>query len=470
MEKFKFETQGTNTFLVCNLTGEDIDTVSLGMITNNKIPGFAPAFYTQQDEEMLIKYNVSSHVSLSKFFSGTVTKKSLLGVLSGIVTAINSAEEYMLDLHSILLDSDYIFTDTGNSAKLICVPILDMPEQTHDYRAFFKQILFSTQFDQTEDCGYVMRIINHLNRTGTFSIEEFDRLLRELKNMTSYPGENGNSMLYQTREGTVILRKTERKAVQAPKPEPLREEPTGSADTAKEPETAPASSKNMSLFYLMQHYSKENAAQYKEQKAALKQAQKDEKQKKKKDKKEKVKKAAKTPLAMAVPDSLPSKQPGMEIPGNAKSVEPKLQKAEAPQKKEISYQKQNIEDLEKEVCLIAEDDEEKTAVLPQMAQFDPSARPYLRRAKNGEKILLKRQVFWIGKDGSSVDYFVSDNSAVSRSHAKFVIKGKDCYILDNNSTNHTYINGKMISENVEIKLKDGDTICLADEEFQFNIG
>ena len=91
---FTFETQGTNTYLVYAVDAEDtIDTMSLGMLTNNNIPGIAHAIFTQMDANKFIKYNVSAHISVKQFFSGPVNQKRLVGVFTGIVNAMLSAEE-----------------------------------------------------------------------------------------------------------------------------------------------------------------------------------------------------------------------------------------------------------------------------------------------------------------------------------------------------------------------------------------
>ena len=56
---FSFENQGTNTYLVYAVSEEDIiDSMSLGMLTNNKIPGLAQTIFTQMDAKKYIKYNV----------------------------------------------------------------------------------------------------------------------------------------------------------------------------------------------------------------------------------------------------------------------------------------------------------------------------------------------------------------------------------------------------------------------------
>ena len=76
-------------------------------------------------------------------------------------------------------------------------------------------------------------------------------------------------------------------------------------------------------------------------------------------------------------------------------------------------------------------------------------------------------MFHIGKERSYVDYCISGNPTISRSHADIINKNGQFYIVDNNSTNHTYVNGEMIPSNTEIPLSHGAKIRLSNEEFEF---
>ena len=79
MDKFTYENNGINTYLVYEIgIGDIVDSMGLGMITNNKIPGLAQTFFTQKDNGKYIKYNVSSRITLQSFFTGQVNKKRLL--------------------------------------------------------------------------------------------------------------------------------------------------------------------------------------------------------------------------------------------------------------------------------------------------------------------------------------------------------------------------------------------------------
>ena len=48
MRDLYYENQGTNTYLVYAIKEDDsVDSMSLGMLTNNKIHGLAPTLFTQ---------------------------------------------------------------------------------------------------------------------------------------------------------------------------------------------------------------------------------------------------------------------------------------------------------------------------------------------------------------------------------------------------------------------------------------
>ena len=111
----------------------------------------------------------------------------------------------------------------------------------------------------------------------------------------------------------------------------------------------------------------------------------------------------------------------------------------------------------------------ETTVLTASQNPNKMIAPHLIRKKNNEKISLNKPVFRIGKERSYVDYFVGDNTAISRSHANIITRDGEYFVVDTNSTNHTFVNGEMIQSNVETKINHGDMIRLANEDFEFRI-
>ena len=96
---------------------------------------------------------------------------------------------------------------------------------------------------------------------------------------------------------------------------------------------------------------------------------------------------------------------------------------------------------------------------------------YLIRKKTGEIIQLNKQTFIIGKLDTCCDYVIRGNNAISRLHAviKYREDSDSYFIVDCNSTNHTYLNGRRIEAEQPVELKDGMHIHLALEEFIFQL-
>lgn len=498
MGTIKFENEGAVTYLVYELdSSEEIDSLSIGMLTNNKIPGLAATIFTQMNSRKFIKYNVSAKVSVKQFFAGAVNKKRLIGVFRGIVDAMISAGDYMLDTNAVVLDLDYIFADVSTCETVLIYYPGGHREHTEDLGAFFKKIMFTTQFDQTENCDHVAKIINYLNSTPVFSMDDFKKILDEVEKSDA----KDNSIIEKPKVvvqspvkpqvQTVELQQTvhgqQKPLVQQTAISPrvgVTTLPTAPAKSigqeTSQSETSHQGEKNMSLFYLLQHYNKDNVEIYRAQKAARKNKAKD------------VAKSSST-IQPAVPSPSYSAQSaskanvGFAVPGQSAPV---AQAVTLQSKGTTSAQIQTKATLAMqpvtqsiynsptqqgksmnfgETTVLGGDNIGETTVLSVNMQQAKKVMPHLIRTKNNEKIMLNKPVFRIGKEKSYVDYFIGDNTAISRSHANIISRDNEYFVLDTNSTNHTYVNGTMVQSNIETKLSHNDKICLANEEFEFKL-
>lgn len=557
---FTYENQGNNTYLVYKIGASDnVDTMSLGMITNNKIDGIVPTLFTQSDTDRFIKYNISAKVSAKEFLSGVVNKKRLLGVFISVLKAIKSTEEYMIDARSLLIDLEHIYVDVSKcDAMLVCLPLVRQNESVN-IPMFFKQIMFSTQFDQNENCDYVAQIINYLNSTPVFSVDDFEKLLMDIDadnlNIAASKAVVGQqksvqpqsqSQSQQPKPMQPAMNQLKNTQVQTNMPSQGKmqsQRETQSANNVVQPNQVnfavpnmnpqnqnrinnnvqmgtnisgtyveTTSEKQMSMFGLLTHYSKENKQIYERQKAQ------------RKAQKEAEKNGAAMPgqnvkasnASFAIPGQPPQQrpQPAQAQPQNVMPQQPQQQfvqpqrqftqsnqpqsqfaqpqpMPQAQQKPVQQVQPQSVQNQntntgmtgnpsvppqilenmtkagnfgETTVLGVGSEAGETTVLGTSQAQI---IKPYLLRIKNNERIELNKPVFRIGKERSYVDYFVSDNTAVSRSHANIINKDNEFYIVDTNSTNHTYVNGSMIQSNVETKIEHGTKIRLANEDFEF---
>jgi len=508
MRELHYENQGTNTYLVYAIKEEDsVDSMSLGMLTNNKIHGLAQTLFTQMDSQKYIKFNVSAKVSVAQFFAGAVNKKRLLGVFTGIVNAMLAAEDYMLDPASIIMDMDYIFTDVSTcETDLICLPIIDTEAKQTDLGMFFRNIMFNTQFDQTENCDHVARIINYLNGTPLFSLNDFKKLLEEIQEQKAQPvvtkvkpeTTTTDSAQQQKKQPVVNQTPANQSGGSQPAAGQLRvnNTPANTAGTgtnvppatktqpAQQPETT---GPEISFFYLMQHYNKENAAAYKAQKEAKKRAAAAGKGKAPAQQAPAQKKPQNTPPAdtgfgfavpgQAAPAAQASVQPAVQQTAPAQKAAPQNTPAQsqagAGQGQQPAYVPREVPQGQAanfgETTVLGGGAIGETTVLTAAQNPNKMIAPHLIRKKNNEKISLNKPVFRVGKERSYVDYFIGDNTAISRSHANFITREGEYFVVDTNSTNHTFVNGTMIQSNVETAIAHGDTIRLANEDFEFKL-
>ena len=513
MNNFVYENYGTSTYLVYQLgDGEVLDTMSLGMLTNNKIAGLASTQFIQMDTAKYIRYNVTSHISVKQFFYGSVNKRRLIGVFKGIANAVLSADDYMINPDSILIDVEYIFADVSNfDTVLICLPVQCSTHKNPDLGAFFKNIMFNTQFDQTENCDYVAKIMNYLNSTPVFSISEFKSLLTQIEKDNNVGNVSAVARQPETaqKQEPPKQQQTVQPVVQPPQVQvppvtniqntntmPVTKKYTSPANVAPKPMNIPQANavqstqtvqsdasqgEKISFFYLMQHYNKENAAAYKAQKAAnKKQAPKN------------------TVVAQQKPVATQSTPPsfGFAVPGQATPVSAVPPAQPVKQKQPVAAVSKPVNQITPptpapasapipvnipspsvlqgqsmnygETTVLGVSNMGETTVLG-AASVQTSENPYLIRIKNNEKIMVNKPIFRIGKERSYVDYFIGDNTAVSRSHANVISRDGEYFVMDTNSTNHTYLNGVMLQSNVETKIKHSDKIRIANEEFEFKL-
>lgn len=91
----------------------------------------------------------------------------------------------------------------------------------------------------------------------------------------------------------------------------------------------------------------------------------------------------------------------------------------------------------------------------------------LVRKKNGETITINAAEFVIGRERKSVNYCISDNTSISRNHAKLVVRNGVTYLVDLGGANGSFVNGVKAAPRQEVALKNGDKVTLADEELEY---
>lgn len=520
MSNFTYENQGIKTYLTYTLENDaQLDQMCLAMLTNNNISGLAQTIFSQIDQKKIIHFNVSSKVPADQFLLGDVNKAKLLCVLRGIINAISVAEDYMLDPSMIILDLRFIFVDVSTTeTSLICLPIQGYASCS--INDFLKQLMNDLEFDQSENCDYVAKIMMFIKRNANATPADFVCLLDELQKqsptvqsvvapqapaapITPPPTQPKPSVPWSSpapQQSAVVQQPVvapQQPVVQQPVvQQPVVQQPAAPASFAvpqqtiaqpvkvKKAKAEPKQSdeKQMSLFYLLNHYNKDNVAIYKAQK-------KKQEAEPKVSKKEAKKKSANPsfpipgqatpPIANAVTSATSSTVPNPATPSVQQMTTPQpivqpVQPVVAPQPIAQPVQPMATPAPMPQYPTAAG---ETTVLNAQGAAGDTTilgaagttlgAMPYLIRMQTQERINITKAFFRIGREVNYVDYNTYYNTAIGKSHANIVLRNGQAFIVDNASRNHTFINDNQIPPNVECPVKHGDRVCFANEVFTF---
>jgi len=79
-------------------------------------------------------------------------------------------------------------------------------------------------------------------------------------------------------------------------------------------------------------------------------------------------------------------------------------------------------------------------------------------------LLMSDFPFLVGTDSRKV-IGVMQSRTVSRVHAGFSLQGEKLFLEDYNSTNGTYLNGKLVPMNTPTEVHEGDRVVFATEEY-----
>lgn len=105
----------------------------------------------------------------------------------------------------------------------------------------------------------------------------------------------------------------------------------------------------------------------------------------------------------------------------------------------------------------------------QMKKKEERVHAVLIRRKNGQIYIVNKSPFLIGRALTEVDMVVDNNPAISGIHCKIISENGKYYILDNYSTNGTFVNGIQVDAAEWGKLGEKSELTIADENFVFEV-
>lgn len=498
---FKARNIGEEKYLTYTM-GDDceLDEDSLDFVENQSAE-LVKVIYEEDDDYDYLTYDITSETSLADLTADSIRSEVILNVIKNIASEMIDLKEQAVPLAYLLLNRNFMYVDKETyRIKFICLPVESDASVAVEFKGFIRQLLANMKYDVDENLGYVGQLLTYING-DTFTLRGLVGLTEALMD------ENG--ILYEATAdidadgvevvgvetvapasedsvSTFMSNSTEEPLPEIGDDEDETEAPEADEDdgelesilpagmnaVAEEPEVKNEPATASSSFA--------GAVTVKETDVDLV--------------KERVRKimgegkitqpSAITPDTTTPMASIKKKN---VIKVNRAAI---IQNVAAEQEEELAAQEiaesaaaqeavQETEAAENsEAAVVAPESEvasnsvlSKTIAEPPKPSVlnAPKAVPYLIRVNTNERIMLNKPTFKIGKASRGVDYTVDGNGAISRVHAIITQRDDVCYIRDNKSTNHTYVNNVLVEDGAEEILTHESLVRLGDEEFTFKI-
>jgi len=507
---FKARNIGEERYLTYTMGEEcELDEQVLDYCEENNLSELVDIIYEEDDDFDYLTYDVTGKISLEDYIATEVNANKVLTVIKNIASNLISLKEQAINLSYILLNRSYIYINEQMELQYICLPIESDAAVAAEFKSFVRQLLANMKYDVDEDLNYVGKLLTYINGEN-FNLRGLIALSEALMEEAGIAFEktsaieadgvevvNEEPVLESTPKVSEFMSDINEEEVL---PEIGDDEEEDTEEAVKEEELE--SILPTGMVPVKEEAAAESTAPVKEEAPAEKTEEKPTLgglQSKESD--IDVIKSRIKELVGEVPTLKPTHESAPEIktlddldnvlgknkPPVIKKNVVKVNRAALIQS--VAEHEGETEKLEGPDPVPTEPGEEKVehtveepqsnsilsktvedTVAPRSSLLNaPKAMPYLIRVNTEERIMLGKVTFKIGKASRGVDYTVDGNGAISRQHAMIIQKDGVCYIKDNKSTNHTYVNDKMVEDGVEEILTHDSRIRLGDEEFVFKI-
>ena len=376
------------------------------------LPNVIPFQYSDEDGKRTITSYVKEKMTLEAMYKRTMNKKQVLSILNGLVSIFEIGTQG-IPVSYIIKEPSYIYVNEETLAvKCVLIAVKQDVMPLAEIPAFFRDVVSRIMYDDSDSDNYVAQLLTAIN-SNDFTVSRLKSIVDEQLEAMGLFVSKENGLTDMPDEGT--------QATQAP------------------------AQVKVNKLAVMNNIQNANRQVQMQNMPPMGQPQP-------------MPKPGMPPMGQPMPQAgqppmgqppvgqpQPMPKPGMPQAGQppmGQPTPPTGQPQSMPQPMETTHG--NL-----------------------VGQMGSKPIPHIVRKKTGEVINITKPEFLIGKSKTKADYAIEDNSAISRVHCIIVQKDGVNYIKDNNSTNHTYLNGVELAPGKEHLLKNKTLIQMGDEEFTF---
>lgn len=412
------ENYGLSSFLYLEIPNqEELDEAALDKLKTTSYTGLLPLAALSKKEQHYIRYELDTEMSLEDFLSQKLSKDKLIACISNLLETLLGVEESGLDLQHFLFDKQSIFIDSfSNRLLFLYIPIKNNSFEKVSLKDFLRELLYTAPFDEADDPAFFVRLHNYLIDFKDVGLPE---MVEDLKELGAY---NPSSIL-------AIREKVE-----------VAEKPSNFYRPGQVDVKASSSVENGV-------HTSEYSSRKTDKRVGSKLEIEEELQ---------YKRITRTDL-----DQAKDLKEDNTLRDSALNMLPKagvdlLQ--EEPEEEGTTVLGSSAVSLEEEY--------EGTTMLG-VENFSTSP-PYLLNGVGNPKIAITKRVFKIGRDPKGTDH-TCNNKVVGRVHAHILHENGEYFLEDNDSRNGSYLNDRKLHPKEKVKIRHGDRIRLANEEFIFKL-
>ena len=521
---FKVRNIGSEKYLSYILNDDcEFDEELLDYLEENRIPELIDIIYEEDDENDYLTYNVTGRTTVDALLSNTVNAEKILGIIRGVASGIVNLRDLGIPASYVVLHKEFTYVNPVTyDVGMLCVPVESEANINAEFRMFAKDLLTSVIYDDSEDCNYVAKLLNLLN-ADKFTVRNFVDIGSDMSvsqssvdtaasdtSMDDLPefedvsfGDDEEDELDEVEEisdeaaaANAIFKDLDLDSDETKKENVSSEidmsvfddsvlEELELDESLDEEEEDDEEGMTEALTSDMAVHEPSGLTEVAKAADGVTEVELDKKDEQKPVlistdelmdnppvvKNIKINRAKIIQKAVAETEEAQIDNPTEQIvapqfmdgdqPEPETNMDPVKEKEEEPEQKGTG----STVELTGGMNVVKDTEPEKAAV----NRNAPKAMPYIVRVNTGERVMVNKAVFKIGKAARGVDYHVGGNGAISKVHVIIYQREDGCYLKDNKATNGTYLNGARLDENAEQKLSNDAMISIGGEDFIFKL-
>lgn len=164
--EFGREEMGGRQYITYSVSHNDIaDNVEMRMLKENSVEGLLEYNDSRYDEQIVLRYDVTGKQSLEEYLGNVISKADFNTYVKSMLNALEESGYYMIDNEHIVLDIHNVYVDI-NTGKcgLVLLPCTETDNVRHiTWREFLNKVIEGIKYETNEDVLYLNRLRDMLS-------------------------------------------------------------------------------------------------------------------------------------------------------------------------------------------------------------------------------------------------------------------------------------------------------------------